>query len=190
MWRTVYALLLTYGALAWAIISAAVCFFYLSSFWKLVFGQYGAFYPALGTYVVCFLITRWMLRVADELLEPLSGPFDASIYENAPRDTFYRDWTRYSANLIRNRRYALYARTRQWDKLRALEAEDAARHAVGLDREEDVPEPPHPRRTTMAHRVTFEENRRGARRSVASEARHTSTWRWRVTEDDPQTQPY
>ncbi|HEU5315639.1 MAG TPA: hypothetical protein VFX49_05980, partial [Chloroflexota bacterium] len=105
---------------------------------------------------------RAMMRLADKLVEPYSGPFDARAYEGAPPETFFRDWTRFAAEIARNRRYAFYVRTRQYEKLKALEEEIAAARAVS---KAQMPDPPHPRRTSMAGRVTSEENRRGARRT-------------------------
>jgi hypothetical protein len=164
--------------MAWAIVATALCFFYASSFWMEWFGRFGAFYAALMSFVLCFYGARLILHYADKLLEPYQGPFDSSVYENAPRDTFYRDWSRYAGDIVRNRRYALYARTRQWEKLRALEHEMAASRTQA----DAMPEPPHPRRTTMSNRVTFEENRRGSRRS-ASDISETRRWQWQATDD-------
>jgi hypothetical protein len=180
MWRTFASLGLTFAAIAWAIVSAALCFFYGSAFWIEYFGRFGAFYSALFAFGLCFIGARGLLRLADKIIEPYSGPFDASAYEASPPDTFYRDWQRYAGDVMRNRRYAFYARTRQWDKLRALEAETAA--ARRAEQAAPAASPPHPRRTTMANRVTFEENRRGARRfSAQARARPE---RWRAFDDD------
>lgn len=178
MWRTLTSLMLTFGAMAWAVVATALCFFYASSFWLQWFGRFGSFYAALLSFVVCFYGAKLLLRWADELIEPYQGPFDGSAYAEAPRETFYRDWSRYAEDILRNRRYALYARTRQWDKVRALEHEMAA---AGRE-PASMPEPPHPRRTTMSNRVTFDENRRGARRT-ASGATRTEHWRWQALDD-------
>jgi hypothetical protein len=178
MLRTAAAMALTFGALAWAIFSAALCFFYGSTFWIERFGPFGAFYSAIAAFAVCYFGARALLRAADKLIEPYTGPFDASAYEGAPSDTFYRDWPRYAADVIRNRRYAFYARTRQWDRLRALESEQAA---LGPASTTAVPEPPHPRRTSMAGRVSFDENRRGSRRTSAKSWR---VERWGALDDD------
>lgn len=181
MWRTVASLALTFGAFAWAIVSAAFCFFYASSYWIDSFGRFGAFYSALLSFALCYFGAKLMLRAADKLIEPYTGPFDASVYGAAPADTFYRDWPRYAADIVRNRRYAFYARTRQWDKVQALEAEQRAeRAAAAAQAPRTMPEPRHPRRTSMAGRVTFEENRRGARRTSAAPRR---VERWAALDD-------
>jgi hypothetical protein len=162
MLRTFASLGLTFGALAWALFASTFVFFYGSSFWIGALGRFGAFWGAVFAFVVALLIAKAMLRLADKLVEPLSGPFDARAYEGAPPDTFYRDWQRYAADVVRNRRYAYYMRTRQWDKAAELEKEIQATRRLTPDK---MPEPPHPRRTSMAHRATWEENRRAARRA-------------------------
>ena len=179
MWRTFASLGLTFGAMAWAIVSSAVCFFYGSSLWIDQFGRFGAFYSALVSFAVCFYGAKLLLRAADKLIEPYTGPFDASAYSGAPPETYYRDWARHAADVMRNRRTAFFMRTRQWDRLRALEAEETAsrqRHPA-MD---TIPEPPHPRRTSMAGRLTFDENRRAARRTSITAPK---VERWAVIDD-------
>ena len=180
MWRTFASMSLTFGAMAWSIVSATLCFFYASTFWIDRFGRFGAFYSALFSFVVCFYGAKLMLRLADKLVEPYSGPFDSSAYEAAPGETFYRDWSQYAADVVRSRRYAFYARTRQWEKLRALEAETAADLRTRVPTSQ-MPEPPHPKRTSMAGRVTFDENRRGARRTSVMAPKIE---RWNVSDDE------
>jgi hypothetical protein len=183
MWRTMASLLLNFLAMAWAVLSASICFFFFSGLWSQLLGSAAAFYGALVAFILCFLGARLLMRVADKVLEPLSGPFDGSVYQTAPRDTFYKDWMAYAADVLRNRRYALYARTRQWDKLAALAAQGDRGGAAAMPTSGDArdrAEPPHPRRTSMGPSVTFEENRRGTRRTahVASPA-----YRWRPLDD-------
>jgi hypothetical protein len=180
MWRTVASLSLTFGAIAWAIVSTALCFFYASAFWIDRFGRFGAFYSAVFSFGLCYIGARQLLRLADKVIEPYTGPFDNSAYEGAPVDTFYRDWSRYAADMVRNRRYAFYARTRQWDKLRALEEETAAARRAEAAMPPPV-EPPPPRRTTMANVVTYDENRRGARR-FSTQAKRLE--RWQALDED------
>jgi hypothetical protein len=175
--RTFASLGLTFGAMAWALFASTFVFFYGSSFWIGALGRFGAFWGALMAFGVALLVARGMLRLADKLIEPLSGPFDARAYEGAPPDTFHRDWQRYAADIVRNRRYAFYMRTRQWDKAAQVESEiQVARRFAP----EKMPEPPHPRRTSMAHRATWEENRRAARRFSALAP---TIQKWRVEDD-------
>jgi hypothetical protein len=184
MWRTMASLLLNFLAMGWAVLSASVCFFFFSGLWSQLLGTAGAFYGALIAFVLCFLGARLLMRLADKVLEPLSGPFDGSVYRSAPRDTFYKDWQAYAADILRNRRLALYARTRQWEKLAALLAQGnngggaAAMPTSGGPN--DSAEPPHPRRTSMGPSVTFEENRRGVRRTSQKAAR---VERWHTLDD-------
>ena len=165
------SLLLNFVAYAWAIAASAVCFFYASKFWIDQFGRFGAFYGALLAFVISLLGARLLLRLADQVLEPYTGPFDGSIYRAAPQDTVYANWQRYAADIMRDRRYAFYARTRQWDKLAALDAEIKAARAAAPP--PDGPPPPAraPRITSMASRLPPEETRRGARRMAETSTR-------------------
>lgn len=177
MWRTVGSIALTFAALAWAIISVALCFFYGASFWNNAFGRFGAFYGAVFALGLCFWGAKLLLRLADRLIEPYSGAFDASAYSNSPRDNFHRDWRRYADDIGRRRRYAFYMRTRQWERAAAADAEITASNAMDGGA---PPEPPHPRRTSMGHRVPFEEQRRGTRRYAHTVPRMTN---WRALDD-------
>jgi hypothetical protein len=154
---------LTFGAIAWSIFASTFVFLYASGFWIGALGRFGAFWGAIVAFVVAFVVARAMMRLADRLTAPYAGPFDARAYEGAPPETFFHDWTRFAAEISRNRRYAFYVRTRQYDKVKALEEEIALARA--RDARSKMPDPPHPKRTSMASRVTFDENRRGARRT-------------------------
>lgn len=177
MLRTFASLTLTFGAVAWALFASAFVFLYGSPMWIGALGRFGAFWGALAAFVLVILIARGMMRLADKLNEQMSGPFDESAYSGAPQDTFYRDWSRYAADIVRNRRYAFYMRTRQWDKLALLEKEIAH---VRATTPATMPDPPHPRRTSMGSRVTWEENRRAVRRFSAQAPRIE---KWRIEED-------
>lgn len=179
MLRTLASMGLTFGAIAWSIFASAFVFFYASAFWISALGRFGAFWGALIAFAIAFLVARGMMRLADKLVEPYSGPFDARAYDGAPPETFFRDWSRYAADIVRNRRYAFYMRTRQYDKLKALEEEIAAARARAVPTAR-MPDPPHPRRTSMAGRVSFEENRRGARRTSVEAPKQQ---RWTALDD-------
>lgn len=167
MWRAFGSLALTFVAMGWATAASAICFFYLASFWRDTFGRAASFYAAVVALALCIFVAHKLLRLADWLLEPYRGPFDGHVYDGAPRETFYHDWRRYAADVIRSRRYALYARTRQWDKLARLEAEIAAAGRAARS-STVVPEPLHPPRTSMAGVLSPAEVVRGARRTAAA----------------------
>lgn len=183
MWRALGSLLLTFVAIGWAILSIAICFFYLSALWRDVFGQSIAFYAALFAFILCFWGARLLLRVADRLVEPYSGPFDGSVYAAAPRETFYRDWRRYAQDIARSRRYALLARTRQWEKLAALDAQMAADRRAGESADAVAVEPRGQRRISMEHAATFEERRRAVRRTVPDSAAPRPAPHWEEMEE-------
>jgi hypothetical protein len=172
MWRAFASLLFTFLALAWAVVATAVCFFYTAALWRDLFGRDGAFYGAVLAFAVCILGARLLLSIADRLIEPFNGPFDERAYRNAPRDTFYANWQRYSADIARDRRYAYYVRTRQWDKLAGLGPAGATSGPAG-------PETPavglQPSRTSAASDLSPAEVSRAARR-VSQRAKHIERW--------------
>jgi hypothetical protein len=175
MWRAFASLILTFIALGWATIISALCFFYGAALWGDLFGRDGAFYGALVAFAVCFLGARTLLRWADRLLEPYTGPFDERAYRNAPRETFYGDWQRYAGDIVRNRRYAFYARTRQWDKLAALEAQVVAAGAGSSGARGPQREVLQPGRTSMGEHLPSEEVSRAARR-ISVQAPRIERW--------------
>jgi hypothetical protein len=164
--------LLTFAALGWATVISAVCFFYGAGLFPDLLGREMAFYGALIAFLLSLVVARAMLGLADRLLEPYSGPFDERAYRDAPRDTFYTNWQRYAGEIVRNRRYAFYARTRQWDKLAALEAQGAAAGAAGPD---PLPEVLQPERTSVGSDLPPDEVYRGARR-ISAESRRIERW--------------
>jgi hypothetical protein len=188
MGRTVASVLLTFLALAWGVVSLPLCFFYASSFWKDHLGRYGSFYGAVLAFGLCFLIARLLLRLADALIQPYTGPFDSRVYAAAPRESFFHDWMGYAQDIMRNRRSAFYARTRQWEKLAALEAEMAAARTTRQAsppqalRSLDAAAPPS--LTSMADRLSPDEVRRGARRTRHDLEPARPNWR-AVDEDEP-----
>src|SRR5262249_16245191 len=116
--------------------------------------------------------------LADKVIEPYSGPFDERAYRAAPRDAFYGDWQRYAADIVRNRRYAFYARTRQWDRLGALESRIARPGA-----EEGHAEGVGPPRTSAAGDLRPDEVTRASRRTSQEAARAARIERWVVLDD-------
>jgi hypothetical protein len=184
MWRTVASLLLSLAAFGWAIAASAICFFYSSAFWRDLLGRYGAFWGALAAFTVSIYGARLLLMVADKLLEPYSGPFDRRAYAASPRDTFYYNWRRYADEIVRNRRLAFYARTRQWDRIASLEAEAKATPpasdgpAMDPERARLVP-----RRTSMAGLLSPEEVARSTRRGAHSQSALPPADRWRFLEE-------
>jgi hypothetical protein len=172
MWRAMGSLVLTFVALAWATIISAVCFFYGAGLWLDLLGRERAFYGALLMFLISLGAARLMLRLADRMIEPYSGPFDERAYRKSPRDTFYSDWQRYAGDIVRNRRYAFYARTRQWDKLAALEAQGPGAVAPPEPQRETL----QPLRTSVGKDLSAEEVRRGARRNSGRAQQRVERW--------------
>ncbi len=186
MWRTFASLMLTMAAFAWAVLASAVCFFYASAFWRDTLGHFGAFWGALTAFTLSLVGARLLLALADKLLEPYSGPFDASVYAGSPRDTFYYNWRRYADEIVRNRRMAFYARTGQLARLAALQAEAAAMAAAGPDRPPIDPERAAliPRRVSMEGQLSGDEVARAARRGAYSAPRLSPANRWALADEE------
>jgi hypothetical protein len=174
MWRALASLLFTFLALAWAVVATAVCFFYTAALWRDLFGHEGAFYGAVAAFALCILGARYLLRIADRLIEPFNGPFDERAYRDAPRDTFYANWQRYSADIVRDRRYAYYVRTRQWDKLAALGPAAAGPSGADVPVEGPAGGLP-PSRTSAADDLSPAELSRAARR-VSHKTERIERW--------------
>ncbi len=117
--RPMLAFLITFAALTLAPVALIVCFFLLSQFWRFQFGSY-AFWAALGAFLICVQVARLLLRYADDLLVAPDDP-NAPAF---PRDEYSHDWREYSDQIVRYKRWAYYRRTRQFDKLAALEQEE------------------------------------------------------------------
>jgi len=175
--------MLTLLAFGWAVAASAVCFFYGGAFWLDSLGRFGAFWGALVAFVVSIVGARLILKLADKLLEPYSGPYDRSVYAASPKDTFHYNWQRYADEIVRNRRFAFYMRTRQWDRLAALEVEAARANVAGapgaalstldLERQRLIPQ-----RTSMAGVLPPEEVSRAARRGTFSLPRTATVDHW------------
>jgi len=127
--RPMLAFILTFIALTWAPLSLVGCYLLLSQFWRFQFEGY-AFWAASGAFLICMQIARLILRYADGLLIAPDDP-DAPV---APRDEYSHDWRAYNAQIIRYKRWAHYRRTRQFDKLAALENEEQQLAGKCLDR--------------------------------------------------------
>ncbi len=128
--RPMIAFILTFVALTFAPLALIVCFFLLSQFWRFQFDNY-AFWAALGAFLICVQVARMLLRFADNLLIAPDDP-NAPV---APRDEYTHDWREYSDQITRYKRWAYYRRTRQFDKLAALEQEERELAAKAKTRE-------------------------------------------------------
>ena len=130
--RPMIAFLLTFAALTFAPLALIVCFFLLSQFWSFRFDNY-AFWAALGSFIICVQVARLLLKYADNLLIAPDDP-NAPV---APRDEYTHDWREYSDQIGRYKRWAYYRRTRQFDKLAALEQEEREVAAKAKTREQN-----------------------------------------------------
>ena len=112
----------------------------------LLLGGRGSVIAAFVAFGIAILITRRVMQWSDRLL---SGEDDAQalLDRMAPPPT-EEDHVATQAQVARNKRWAYLRRTRQFDKLAALEAEEAerAKEAQAADAEPEASEPSAERR--------------------------------------------
>ena len=123
MWRTLSGL---------SLIFVAFLFLYLSVMAIFIFspGLFAAFLPgvaaplgAILTFAGAVLLTRRILRKSDRILfDDETERATRLMAERPPREEL--DWVAQQAQLARNKRWAYLRRTRQFDLLAKLEAEE------------------------------------------------------------------
>ena len=146
MLRTMFALGLVF--VAFLVLYGAIIIIFLMSPGVLeeLLGGRGSVIAALVAFGIAVWIARRVMRWSDRLL---SGEDDAQalLDRMAPPPT-EEDYVATQAQVARNKRWAYLRRTRQFDKLAALEAEEAerAKQAQTTDAEPEAGEPSAERR--------------------------------------------
>ena len=127
--RPLLGYVLTLVAIAWMPIALTLCFVILAQFWRSAFGN-GAFWAAVTAFGACFIAGRRLLDFADHLVGyPEADPPGAR--PALLTDRYVHDWPAMTREMIRNKRWAHYRRTRQFERLAALEREEQAEEARG-----------------------------------------------------------
>jgi hypothetical protein len=124
MWRIAGALGLMFGAVAWAALSMVIIFLIVPGLWEAVFGSRGAPFAAIAAFGLMVWISSRMMRLADRLLgEPEYRPPGALAPLPLRTDAgdAPADWRDYTAEIVNQKRWAFYRRTRQFDRLAELE---------------------------------------------------------------------
>jgi hypothetical protein len=123
---------LMFLAVGWSALGVMVVFLFAPAAWEAVFGPRWAPLGALLAMAGMVWLSARMMRLADRIL---SGP------EHRPRKLapatatatadggpdVPSDWRDYTAEIVRNKRWAFYRRTRQFERLAELEAERRAK---------------------------------------------------------------
>ena len=146
MLRTMFALALVF--VAFLIMYGALIVIFLMSPGVLeeLLGGRGSVIAAFVAFGIAILITRRVMQWSDRLL---SGEDDAqALLDRMTPPPTEEDHVATQAQVARNKRWAYLRRTRQFDKLAALEAEEAerAKEAQAADAEPEASEPSAERR--------------------------------------------
>lgn len=145
MLRTMFALGLVF--VAFLIMYGAIIVIFLLSPGVLdeFLGGRGSVIAAFAAFGIAILITRRVMQWSDRLL---SGEDDAQALLDRMRPPKDEDYVATQAQVARNKRWAYLRRTRQFDKLAALEAEEAerAKSEEVADAESEAGEPSAERR--------------------------------------------
>ncbi len=145
MLRTMFALGLVF--VAFLIMYGAIIVIFLMGPGVLdeLLGGRGSVIAAFVAFGIAVLVTRRVMQWSDRLL---SGEDDAQALLDRMRPPKDEDYVATQAQVARNKRWAYLRRTRQFDKLAALEAEESerAKAAQAADAEPEAGEPSADRR--------------------------------------------
>ena len=133
---TVYA-----AAFTWAVVAVWLCFGPVAALWQSVFGGLPSIVATLGSLIVSVALARRLLRLGDRLMNGADISGTDGWLHVAPRASGPCDWVAYNRKVIREHRKAHYYRTRQLDRLAALEREEQAEQARVSVPSQDVSTP-------------------------------------------------
>jgi hypothetical protein len=131
VWRIGLSIGLIFGAVAFCSLSVIIIFLIVPAVWEALFGPRGAAFGALGALALMMWGATKIMVVADRL----SGMVEARRVDAAmaaavaAKNEAPADWQAYNAAIARNKRWAFYRRTRQYDRLRELDLEMRAEQA-------------------------------------------------------------
>ena len=133
---TVYA-----AAFTWAVVAVWLCFGPVAALWQSVFGGLPSIVATLGSLIVSVVIARRLLRLGDRLMHGADVADTDCWRPVAPCASVPYDWVAHNRQVIRAHRKAHHYRTRQFDRLAALEREEQAEQARAVVPSHDVAAP-------------------------------------------------
>ena len=138
----VLAGLTVYGAaFTWAVVAVWLCFGPVAALWQSLVGGLPSIGATLGSLIVSVVLARRLLRLGDRLMNGADVSGTDGWLHVAPRASGPCDWVAYNRKVIREHRKAHYYRTRQLDRLAALEREEQAEQARVSVPSQDVSTP-------------------------------------------------
>src|SRR5262245_21309368 len=125
MWRTFASLALMFLAVAWSAFAVVAIFVIVPGVWEAVLGRSGGVIGALVALAGVVWSSGKLMRLADNILHETDhrASAGAATAKKAEDVDVPRDWHTYNAEIARSKRWAFYRRTRQFDRLAALERE-------------------------------------------------------------------
>ena len=125
MLRTVTSMAMVLVALAWPAVALILVFMVVPAVWESFFGPAHAAYAAIVSLVLVIWgsvkMTNWSDRLNGMAESRRSAAATVRIEPDVPAN-----WPEYNAAIARNKRWAFYRRTHQYDRLRELEAESGS----------------------------------------------------------------
>ena len=138
----VLAGLTVYGAaFTWAVVAVWLCFGPVAALWQSLVGGLPSIVATLGSLIVSVVIARRLLRLGDRLMHGADVADLDGRRPVAPRASVPYDWVAHNRQVIRAHRKAHHYRTRQFDRLAALEREEQAEQARMVVPSHDVSTP-------------------------------------------------
>ena len=122
MWRIALSMGMTFGGMAFCALAVIIIFLIVPAGWEALFGPDFAAFGALGALGLTIWGAMKMMSFADRLggmTEGRQAKATVAVDPDAPTN-----WPEYNAAIARNKRWAFYRRTRQFDRLRELEQEN------------------------------------------------------------------
>ena len=129
MGRLLAGLTVYCAAFTWAVVAVWLCFGPVAALWQSTVGGLPSIAATLGSLVVSVVIARRLLRLGDRLMHGADVADMDGQWPVAPRTSDPYDWVAHNRQVIRAHRQAHYYRTRQFDRLAALEREEQAERA-------------------------------------------------------------
>ncbi len=111
-------------AVGWSALGVIIIFLFVPWAWEAIFGPALAPLGALLAFAGMIWLSARLMRLADRVLNdtdhrpPSLAPARAEAAADTPAD-----WHDYTAEIVRNKRWAFYRRTHQYERLAELEAE-------------------------------------------------------------------
>ncbi|HEV2126641.1 MAG TPA: hypothetical protein VGW38_28105 [Chloroflexota bacterium] len=127
MWRILLSIGMMFGGMAFSAFAVIIIFLIVPTMWEALFGPTGAVFAALAALGLAIWAASKMMGLGDRLSGMRESRRTSEAEVAAALPDVPADWHEYTAEIVRNKRWAFYRRTRQFDRLAELEAESRKR---------------------------------------------------------------